>query len=310
MPRLSRTLSLLLLPLASSACSDDEEASPSPPAYTPDFIQMSYEAMPGVGFMVDSTDDPYAERAAFTAELRAHFVKDIFAAVNVDDLATEDAPGGYQNDTNPSIQTRLPDAWPDATRAAAAIGVVMLQWSVLLTDFTPKEGGATRFGVVTFPDGTLDEALAADFFAHAANVDAGLGSGFFAFGDAMYFLNIGDSQGAPFSGLDDDTFVAKLGEAAGSFAAAPAELTQSGQCDARFVDNDWGALPEGDSYWEALGVDEAGKAELVALQDAYRSLFQQAVTEYGWGMAPDPMPKTSPPRGFWGGYRVARAPSR
>ncbi|MDC3957333.1 hypothetical protein [Polyangium jinanense] len=310
MPRLSRTFAWVLLSLALIACSDDERASLSPPTYAPDFIQMSYEAMPGVGFMVDYTDDPYAERAAFTAELRADFVKDVLAAVNVDDVATEDAPGGYQNDTNPSIQTRLPEAWPDATRAAAAIGVVMLQWSVLLADFTPKEGGATRFGVVTFPDGRLDEALAADFFTHAANVDAGLGGGFFAFGDAMYFLNIGDSQGAPFSGLDDDAFVAKLGEAAGSFAAVPAELTQSGQCDARFVDNDWNALPEGDSYWEALGIDEAGKAELAALQDEYRSLFQQAVTKYGWDMAPDPMPKTSPSRGFWGGYRFGRAASR
>ncbi|WP_281329621.1 hypothetical protein [Polyangium sp. 6x1] len=301
--------SLLLLPLALIACSDDE-GPPASPTYTPDFIQMSYEAMPGVGFMVDSTDDPYGEREAFTAELESAFVADILAAVNVDDLASEEAPGGYQSDTNPSIQTRLPEAWADATRAAAAIGVVMLQWSVLLTDFTPEAGGETRFGVVTFPEGKLDEALAADFFAHAAKVDPGLGGGFFAFADSMYFLNIGDSQGAPFSGLDDDAFVAKLGEAAESFAPVPAEITQSGLCDARFVDNDWNALPDGDSYWEALGVDEAGKAELLALQDEYRTLFQQAVTEYGWDMAPDPMPKTSPPRGFWGGHRFGLAASR
>lgn len=269
---------------------------------TVDFIQLSYEVMPGVGFdNVYHTADPYSERAAFTAQLEADLVPDIFTTLGEDyqKLDTQTVPGGYLLELNPSLQTRMPEDWAATTRAAAALGVVLLQWSVLLTDFTPSDSGNTGYGAVAFPAGTLDEEMAGDFFTYASTVNDGLGGGFFAFGDSMYFLNIADSQGQPYSGLTDEAFIAALDQAARDFTGAETKLAAQGKCDARFVENDWDGKTAGEDYWAALSdLDQARKDQLAALQDEFKTLFQGAVTQYGWDTAaPPPMP---PRRGFYG----------
>lgn len=306
--RYVQSLALLLLSLTGLACTTEETTGGTTTGETPyvaDFIQMSYEVMPGTGFMVDYSDDPYSERSAFTTQLETDLVPDIFSAVGQDfsKLDTEAVPGGYLLALNPSLQTRVPEDWAATEKSAAALGYVMLQWSVLLTDFTPKDTGNTGFGVVEFSGGTLDDKLAGDFFTHANTVNAGLGGGFFAFGNSMYFLNIADGQGMPYSGLSDDVFIAELGKAATAFTGAVAKLSSSGKCDARFVENDWDASKAGEDYLAKLSsLEQAKKDQLTALQTEFKTLFQGAVTQYGWDMAP--MPKIAPPsyqrRGFYG----------
>jgi len=318
--RYAHSFALLLLALTGLACSGDDgdgtSSTTGTPPSTVDFIQMSYEAMPGTGTTVNYADDPYSERAAFTTKLEKELIPDIFTTIGVDQtkLSTEDVPGGYQLAVNPSIQTRAPEDWTAVSRTSAALGLVMLQWSVLLTDFTPSDAGNTGFAVVSFPAGTLDDKLANDFFAHAATVDAGLGGGFFSFADSMYFLNIADSQGMPYSGLTDADFTTKLGTAVGTFTGPKAEVSQSGKCDARFVENDWDGKPMGDEYWAKLSdLDQTHHDKLQALQDKFKMLFTDAVTMYGWDMPlkgpPSPQKPGGKYRGFWG-YRFGQAAMR
>lgn len=311
--RSAHYLALSFLALLGVACSSEEtgaSSSTNPPPYTPDFIQISYEAMPGAGFMVDYSNDPYEERAEFTDKVKADVVPETFAAAGEDfsKLETDSVPGGYLLAVNPSLQTRVAEDWDATTKTAAALGFVMYQWSVLITDFTPSDAGNTGYGVVTFPAGALDTKMAGDFFTHASTVDDGLGGGFFAFGDSMYFLNIADSMGMPYSGLADDAFVMALKTAAEGFSGAKAELSKSGKCDSRFVENDWDGKPMGDDYLAKF--DQAGKDKLTALQTEFKGLFEGAVTQYGWDMDM-PMPKKAPAqrRGFYG-YRFGGPASK
>lgn len=287
--RLLTSFALVFLSLTGIACSGDDtsHSTGQPPAYTPDTIQLSYEAMPGAGnFMVMYSDDPYMERAAFTTQLDKDLIPDIFSAVGMDStkLDSDEVPGGYLLDVNPSIQTRVPEDWEATKNAAAALGYVMFQYSVLLTDFTPQDAGNTGYAVVSFPAGKLDDALAQDFFMHASTIDMGLGGGFFAFGDSMYFLNLTDSQGMPYSGLADDVFLTKLGDAATSFKTVPAKLDSSGRCDARFEENDWDVnATAGEDYLNELSaLDQASKDKLKTLQDKFKVLFTAAAMQNGW----------------------------
>lgn len=313
---IAKSLALLLFSFAGLACTTETESasgsssssssstsSSSGAAYTPDYIQVSYEAMPGAGTMVDYSDDPYTERAAFTAQIEKDVVPDVFTALSQDftKLDTDATPGGYLLAVNPSLQTRVPEDWMSSEKTAAALGYVMYQWSVLLTDFTPQDAGNTGFGVVDFPAGTLDEKLAGDFFNHANTVDAGLGGGFFAFGDSMYFLNIADSQGMPYSGLTDEVFNQKLGEAATSFMGAAAKMGTMGKCEARFVENNWDKSMAGEDYaMKFADLPQAQKDSLTALQTEFMMLFNAAVTQYAWDMAPMPKIKMPSYRGMYG----------
>jgi hypothetical protein len=295
-----------LLALVGLGCSDDGTTSTTgtTPPSTVDFIQLSYEVMPGYGFMVDYFDDPYQERGEFTAQLETDLIPDVFSAAGMDytKLDSDTVPGGYELAVNPSLQTRVPEDWAAASNTAAALGFVLFQYSVLLTDFTPSDTGNTGYAVVTFPAGTLDEKIAGDFFTHAGSVNMGLGGGFAAFGDSMYFLNITDDEGKPYSELADDVFIAELGKAATGFAGPKATVEKSGRCDARFVGNDWDTKPMGDEYLAELAeLDMAKQDELKGLQAEFKTAFDAAVVKYGWDM-PGPMPKRAPaPRRGWYG---------
>ncbi|MEM9490706.1 MAG: hypothetical protein AAGC55_16280, partial [Myxococcota bacterium] len=200
----------------SAACSDSEDER---------IIQLSYEAIPGTGVAldmgpVDVSGSDYAAKLDFTQDVFEQLVPEVIVAMasDHDEEISEITPGGFLLETNPSMQTRLlftgdrAAADGHADRLAAALGYVMYQWSVLIADFAADDG-ATGYATVQFSDALTPE-LAQQFFAHAATVDDGLGGGYTAFDNDMIFLNLRDSSGAPFSGLDDESFITALEQAA------------------------------------------------------------------------------------------------
>ncbi|MEQ8967892.1 MAG: hypothetical protein RID91_18900 [Azospirillaceae bacterium] len=244
---------------------------------------ISYEALPSVGVDVDFAPASYAERAEITAEAEATIVPEVFALLDMDPAAAETqvTPGGYLLNTNASLQTRLDVSAEDADRFAAAVGYVFSQWSVLVTDFAAADGG-TGYAVVDFSDGTLDADLAQAFFEHAAGVAEGLGGGYTAFGDSMYFLNVRGDDG-PYSGLEDPDFIAQLRASAQGFEPAEATVAESGAVEARFVGNDWDGAPEGGDYLAVLGgPDTPVAAALADLAATWNARILDIAAEKGW----------------------------
>lgn len=276
-------LALLLTPLPACPAEDDEEP------LVGQVQQVSYEVIPTPLYelgMFDLTleNATYAQREAFTVDVRDAMMPDIVAAVGLTDqmLDTELTPGGFQLVTNPSLQTRLMASDAQVESLAAAIGYVFSQWSVLVTDFTVTDGG-TGFGVVSFAADSVDPALGQQFFDHAAKVDQGLGGGYFAFSTEVIYLNLRDPAGVPYSGLEDEAFIAALGEAASSFAPYRAELAQSGEAAVIFVENDWNTAAAGEDYLnilDALGDDVV--TDLGDLQAEHVDRFEAAVDAYQW----------------------------
>ncbi|HYD67925.1 hypothetical protein [Azospirillum sp.] len=214
---------------------------------------------------------PFAVRSAFAARVAGELVPAVLRALGHDPAAavTELTVGGWQLRTNPSLHTALPLADAEADRLAAALGFVLRQDSVLVADLTQGDG-RTGSVIVTLPRLTPDRAQR--FFAHAARVDAGLGGGYTAFGDAMLFLNVAGDDGKPYSGLPDAAFADALARAARRFPAA--RLTATGLADARFVSNDWAAAPDGADYTRRL--DPATVAALRTLRDRHAALLRAA----------------------------------
>jgi len=244
---------------------------------------ISYEALPSVGLEVSFDAATYAEREAITAEAEATIVPEVFALLDMDAAAAETqvTPGGYLLNTNASLQTRLPVAGEEADRFAAAVGYVFSQWSVLVTDFSAADGG-TGYAVVSFPEGALDADLAHAYFEHAAGVAEGLGGGYTAFGDSMYFLNVRGADG-PYSGLEDPDFIALLGRAADGFGQADATIAESGAVEARFVGNDWDSAPDGADYLAVLGgPDTPVAAALADLAATWNARVLEIANEKGW----------------------------
>lgn len=245
---------------------------------------LSYEALPSVQVDVDFGPATYDDRAAITAEALETVMPQVFDILGVvASAATETmvTPGGYLLNTNASLQTEATVDGATADRIAAAAGWVFRQWSVLVTDFGNTDGG-TGYAVVTFADGTLDADLAQAFFEHAASVAEGLGGGYTAFGDAMYFLNVRGPDG-PYSGIEDADFIDLLDEAAGSFAEADPAVTESGEAEARFVGNDWEAASDGGDYLALLGgVDSDTVAALTPVREVWTARILEIADENGW----------------------------
>lgn len=274
----------LALLLASLTACQTEDSEP----LVGEVQQVSYEVIPTPLYELDMhltlENATYAEREAFTVEVRDALLHDVVAAVGLADqmLDTKLTPGGYQLVTNPSLQTRLMASDAQVVGLAAALGYVFSQWSVLVTDFADTAGG-TGYAVVAFDGVDVDADLGQQFFQHAAEVDGGLGGGYFAFAGQVIYLNIRGSDGAPYSGLEDQEFTDALAEAAETFAPFRAELAQSGEAAVIFVENDWATAPAGEDYLAIL--DELGDdvvAELGALQDEHVDRFNAAVAANGW----------------------------
>ena len=251
--------------------------------------QISYEAIPTPRYEVGPLDltlenASYEQRQRFTVEVRDSILPDVVAVVGLTGqmLTTELTPGGYQLVTNPSLQSRVMADMGEVESFAAAIGYVFYQWSVLVTDFSDTEGG-TGYAVVSLDVDVIDPELGQGFFLHAANREAGLGSGYFAYEDELIFLNIRGADGEPYSGLEDQAFVAALKDAARTFAPYRASVAQSGEAGVLFVENDWGSAPAGEDYLavlDPLGADAL--AALAELQEEHLGRFDAAVAEYGW----------------------------
>ena len=154
--------------------------------------------------------------------------------------------------TNASLQTEVDLEDSQADRFAAALGYVFRQYSVLVSELDDGDG-KTGYVTVQFPENTLNAAVAQAFFEKAASVDKGLGGGYTAFGDDQIFLNVVDSKGKPYSGLDDAVFLAGLTKAAAEFGPPQPKIADSGTATARFIGNEWDKQPKGEAYVDILG---------------------------------------------------------
>jgi hypothetical protein len=239
--------------LGLAACADQTAATPVTAPVAPTML-FSYEALTFKPFGFDEKKASYAQRAAVTEQVMEAELPKILDLLKIpaDQVQTELTPGGYEMQTNASLQSAFETDPETASRFAAALGYAFRQWSVLITDFTPDGPGNTAFAVVTFKDHAPSGDEAQAFFEHAASVNKGLGGGYTAFGHDLFFLNIADSTGKAYSGLDDATFVAELTKAAESFTATPVSVTRSGRADARFVENDWDKAKTGQDYARIL----------------------------------------------------------
>ena len=248
-------------------------------------VLISYEAAPSSGFELPKLDQAtYAVRSAFALQALTDIVPKIAAATGVEDskMVSEVTPGGYLLKTNASLQTMadLDDAAAD--RFAASLGYVFRQYSVLVSRLDDP-AGKTDFVTVSFPRDKLDSAVSQAFFEKAASVDKGLGGGYTAFGDDMFFLNVADGEGKPYSGLDHAAFLAGLEKAAAAFEPIKPTVSNKGKAVARFIENDWKTQPAGEAYVARLG---GAGSELVKKLDAieadYAALVESAATRYGW----------------------------
>lgn len=253
------------------------------PAADPAYL-LSYEAIPSAQVDLPGLERAtYEQRAELTRESARVLVPEILTVmeVNPGKAETEVTPGGYLLHTNASLQTKVPLAEGQAPRLAAALGYVFRQYSVLVSDFGRKDG-ETGYVAISFPKGALDASLAQRFFEAAAERDEGLGGGYTALGDTMYFLNVRDSSGAPYSRLADETFAGLLGEVAAEFGEG-ASVAGSGHAEALFVGNEWTEDRDGEAYVAQLGGGDAPElARLNILRDRHTAMVLAAADRYGW----------------------------
>jgi hypothetical protein len=273
--------SSLAATVALAACGEKAPA-PAPAAPIGPTLLFSYEALTFKSLGLDEKKASYADRAAVTEQVKETELPKILSLLKIpaDQVQTEVTPGGYQLQTNASLQSAFETDPKTADLFAAALGYTFRQWSVLITDFTPEGQGNTGYAVVTFKDHAPSGEEAQAFFEHAASVNKGLGGGYTAFGHDLYFLNIADSTGKAYSGLDDATFVADLTKAAETFTATPVAVTRSGRVDARFVENDWDKSKTGQDYAKILGRDLTRK--LTQLRREHEKALRAAGTQYHW----------------------------
>lgn len=245
-------------------------------AEEPDSFLISYETTPSFGFDLPKLKAAsYDERAAFSQKILVDIVPRIADAVGIDseNIISEVTPGGYLLKTNASLQSAAEVSSGEAERFAAGLGYVFRQYSVLVSGLD-DEGGNTGYVVVTFPENTLDAKVAQAFFEKAASVEKGLGGGYTAFGDDQIFLNVADSAGKPYSGLDNAAFLAGLTKAAAEFGPPQPTIDGTGTASARFVGNEWDKQAQGEAYVEKLG---GPGSEIVKSLDAIEADYAKLV---------------------------------
>jgi hypothetical protein len=233
---------------AAAAFAEAEEPRPA--------LLFSYEVINFDIHKIDPAKLSYDKRVELTQAALNDEIPKILDMLKLpaDKISTLMMPGGYKLETNASLQSSFEADDKTADTFAAALGYTFRQWSVLVTDFAPQGEGDTAYGVITF-DHAVSSSEADAFFKHAAKVNPALGSGFTAFDEEMFFLNVTDGEGKPYSGVDDKTFLADLAKAAQSYTAQKAVMTGTGRADARFIENDWKSSPDGEDYAKRLGVD-------------------------------------------------------
>lgn len=211
---------------------------------------------------------PYAAREALTGQVQAEILPDLLAALQVppDRVTTELRMGGYLRETNPALHSAVGMTEGQADRLALALGWTLSQDSVLVSDLDEWASAGTGYAVIAFTAGTLTPDLAQRFFLAAAAVHDGLGGGYTAFGDRLLFLNLRGTDGRPYSGLEDASFVTALGYAASRFPGA--SLAGSGRSTARLVES--AGAPQ--------GLGEAVMAQLRPLRDRHAAQLARLTT--------------------------------
>lgn len=248
-------------------------------------VLLSYEATPSAGFHLPRlAQASYDDRVAFSADVLKEIVPKIISANGIDPatLETEVTPGGYLLKTNASLQTEgeLDDVAAD--RLAGSLGYIFRQYSVLVSRLDDTQG-KTGFVVVRFPKDSLNAAVAQKFFETADATKKGLGGGYTAFGDEQIFLNVTNSEGKPYSGLDDAAFLDGLKRTAASFDAPKPEVSASGKAVARFVGNDWEKSKQGEDYISLLGGADSGLVKkLEEISADYAVLVAKTAESKGW----------------------------
>lgn len=242
-------------------------------------LLFSYEVLPSAQIdLPKAKAAPYAQKETLSRIVASGLVPDIFIAVGLDPARaiTRVAPGGYRGQTNPSLQTTFATDMAAGERVAAALGYVLRQESVLVSDLADGDGNAYQV-TIRFPRHTLTPAIAQEFFRRAALVDRGLGGGYAALDDAMIFLNLRGADGKPYSGLGDRLFRERLGIASQRFPDS--RLTRSGAVAARLVENDWTTAPNGEDYARLAG---DAQAALDLLRQRHTTTVRSAAKRYGW----------------------------
>lgn len=253
--------------------------------------QLSVEAVPGrstpLGQELDFEAISYDEAEALTREAQREVLPDLLLALDLDEREVDQdlGPGGYQLATNPALQLKVPLSDEEATRLAAALGLAWRQESVLLVDWSEGDGG-TAYAGVRFTGAAPSAEEAQAFFEWAAEGNPGLGGGYTAYDDTLYFLNLRGADGEPYSGLDDASFVALLDQAARSWTEGAVALSESGELEAWLVENDWSASPEGEGYLATIEADPSLEAALEAAASEHEQLVERAADEGGWWTEP------------------------
>lgn len=281
--RLLRGLLLLLVGLSAVGCAAERRSDPPAVTAAAGFV-LSWEAIPSLQVELPGLrDSSYRERTAVAHAVRDEVLPLLLAALRIAPAAAQTSiePGGYQGKTGVSLQTSLDADRVGAERLAAALGYVLRQHSILVAN--AQDSTAEHFVVrVAFPAGVLDVALAHRFFIHAGAVDEGLLGGYRGAGDELWFINLRDAGGKPYSGLRDDAFARALDKAAGSFDGARVRIAGSARIDAWLVANDWQQAPDGAQYLMRLQAAASLVEALDSARRAHDRIVLDAAARYRW----------------------------
>lgn len=219
------------------------------------FIYVAYQAIPGTRTgWPDIARLDYNARQRLSEEVQRRILPEIVRTLDLQALAleTEIVPGGYMLKTDPSFVTRFPPTEEEAAlRFAAALGYVLRQDSMLVFA-VDQAAGQSRTVRVRFAGECLTPRTAQLFFEQAARTEKGLGGGYTAFGCEMLFINLRDDKGKPYSGLDDNAFVAALERATQGFAP-PATIAGSFRTRTVLIGEGWPGNKSGALYIDKLG---------------------------------------------------------
>ncbi len=276
---------IVLTALLVVACGHSPTSNPRPDLEG--HLLLSYEAVPST--VVESfrgselEAESYAKRDDFTSIVHDEIVVELLQAFELESVVVEFTPGGFELSTNPSVQMSVPVSDVPSGRLqqlAAAIGYVLRQYSVLITDFSVEEG-AGNAGLMTlrFPEDGFDEEVTQRFFEHAADVDPRLGCGYTAFRASMLFLNVGSETMAPCATVSDEEYLAFL-DAAVKEWPGPVDVVDraSAAVNAEFIENDWSTTEDGSDYKRVIeDLDPALEALLDGLQAKHVSLVDAAL---------------------------------
>ena len=247
--------------------------------------QLSVEALPSTTARpdLDRTAMDYGELQALADDVMTEVAPDIIQALGWADQGVELSlsPGGYLGETTPAMQIRISCSDADASRFAAAFGLVLVADSALVMDWTDGAGD-TAWASVRFLDGPPEGALADAFFDWAIATEPALEGGYTGFGETITFLNLRGADGLPYSALEDQEFVDAVERAASTWTEGGVVFEASGLTQAWRVENDWSAAPSGETYADALGEDPALSAALQASAEEAEDLVNAAAEDGGW----------------------------